>query len=271
MKSISFLFIATLLTTALARAESLCQDTQSFVKAITCPSQELDIKGGYLTRTVKYSLPQGQAPKDGWPAVIIYQGSYFPVEFSRRESMPFGGFNEIRMIQKLLDNGFMVIAPPAINGSVWETNLFGVTFADSEDDIFLKNLLNEMNRGTFGPLNMKKLFATGISSGGYNTSRMAVSYPGVFKGLAIESASYATCGGAMCVIPDLPKNHPPTLFLHGDLDMIVPVSTMWKYNKALKDAGIATSAFVDPAVGHQWLDKAPDLVTAWFLKLAGPQ
>ena len=42
--------------------------------------------------------------------------------------------------------------------------------------------------GTFGPLNSNRLFATGIER---ITSRMAVSYPGKFKALAIAAGSYA--------------------------------------------------------------------------------
>ena len=109
-----------------------------------------------------------------------------------------------------------------------------------------------MKSGKFGPIDMNNLFATGISSGGYETSRMAISMPGVFKALAIESASYATCGGALCFVPDdLPVDHPPTMFLHGEADMIVPISTMWSYSKRLKVHKVPVSAVVDKTASHQ--------------------
>jgi len=76
-------------------------------------------------------------------------------------------------------------------------------------------ILSEINNpnGIFGHLNNKNKFATGISSGGCMTSRMAVSYEGEFRALAIAAGSYATCGGILCVIPIfLPRDHPPTLF-----------------------------------------------------------
>jgi len=111
------------------------------------------------------------------------------------------------------------------------------------------------------------MHATGISSGGYMTSRMAISYTEYFKSLVIESASYCTCGGALCLIPsELPDDHPPVLFLHGELDITVPVFTMrWYYDK-LVDMGIETQAVVDLLATHQWISEAPDLVYRWFDK-----
>jgi poly(3-hydroxybutyrate) depolymerase len=110
-----------------------------------------------------------------------------------------------------------------------------------------------------------RLYATGISSGGYMTSRMAVSYAGMFRALAIASASYATCLGAVCSVPSvLPGDHPPTLFLHGTIDTIVPIETMRPYHERLEAQGIATDVDEDPTAGHQWLDDSPERITAWF-------
>ncbi|MDG0815094.1 extracellular medium-chain-length polyhydroxyalkanoate depolymerase [Bdellovibrio svalbardensis] len=265
-----FLFVLLTFIAASALAEqktSFCETTGIVISHITCPSSSLDIKGHHLTRTVKYSLPPGKVPKKGWPTVVIFQGSFFSVDFERYQGMPFGGFNEIRLIQSLLDHGFAVIAPPAISGLAWMTNLIGIPYENSEDEIFIQNLLQNMNEGSFGPINMSKLFATGISSGGYNTSRMALSFPGVFKALAIQSGSWATCGGPLCNLPEqLPEDHPPTLFLHGDADLIVPISTMLPYYNLLKESGVKSALVTDPTASHQWLDQAPDAITKWFVK-----
>lgn len=244
---------------------SLCKTT-GIVDRITCPHKSIEVSGRHLTRDVKYALPKGKAPRGGWPTVVIYQGSFFEVEFSRQRLMPFGGYNEIRLIQSLLDHGFAVVAPPAISGVAWMTNLIGVEYETSEDFYFVEELLKQMNAGTFGKLNMKRLYATGISSGGYHSSRMAVTFPGTFKALAVESASYADCKGPVCFVPqDIPESHPPTLFLHGELDTAVPVGTMLVYYERLKNAGVETEAVVDSTATHQWLDDAPELITNWFL------
>jgi dipeptidyl aminopeptidase/acylaminoacyl peptidase len=90
---------------------------------------------------------------------------------------------------------------------------------------------------------------------------MAVSYPGKFRALAIQSASYATCSGALCTVPgDLP----PTLFLHGERDDIVPIGTAEDYRSRLQALGVETMMLRDPQAGHEWLPQAPSAIAAWF-------
>jgi dipeptidyl aminopeptidase/acylaminoacyl peptidase len=172
----------------------------------------------------------------------------------------------LALIALLLDNGFVVIQPEATGGMFWTTNSGGA-YEASVDAVFIPALLQRIAQGQFGPVDMRRLYATGISSGGYMTSRMAVSYPGRFRALAIESGAYATCLGPLCVIPPtLPADHPPTLFLHGAADMTVPISTARAYDDALVKQGIETRFVEDPQAGHQWLAVAPEEITAWFLE-----
>src|SRR5947208_14122972 len=105
-----------------------------------------------------------------------------------------------------------------------------------------------MPAATFGPLDASRRYAMGISSGGCMTSRMAVSYDGAFRAFAIASASYATCG-ATCTVPALPPDHPPTLFLHGGMDNIVPVSAMTPYRDELRADGRVVDAIIDANAG----------------------
>lgn len=269
---IFLLLLAAVMQTSEAQAKpeanlSGCVLDDGFTDKLSCPYQTMKIKGPIFSRKVKYGIPQGPAPEKGWPTVVIYQGSFFPVEFSRRSFLPFGGYNEILLIKNLMDHGFAVIAPPATERLAWMTNIVGINYDSSEDYYFVSEMLKKMRDGEFGNLDMSNLFATGISSGGYHTSRMAVSFPGVFRALAIESASYATCGGPLCFIPQaLPEDHPPTFFLHGALDSVVPVNTMFSYRARLKEAGVPTKVKVDALATHQWLDEAPELITDWFLK-----
>lgn len=78
------------------------------------------------------------------------------------------------------------------------------------------------------------------------TSRVAVSMTKFFRAVAVESGSYMICGGPACEVPGsvkcrdsgpdhLPLNHPPTLFLHGLVDPVVPYWTMELYFAALKN------------------------------------
>ena len=85
-----------------------------------------------------------------------------------------------------------------------------------------------------------------------------------FRALAIQSGSYATCGGPVCAIPALDAGHLPTLFLHGADDVLVPVWTMEPYHEALAGLGVGTEKMIQEGVGHAWIDPAPEAIAGWF-------
>ncbi len=251
---------------ASAQFFSNCKKEWLPLEKLSCPYKTQKIESMIGEREVAFSVPKGWAPWNGWPVAIIFQGSFFKVEFERLKALPFGAYNEIRLIQKLLDNGFAVIAPRAFTSLAWQTNLIGLDYERSGDKLFINNLLDAIERGEFGNLNAEKLFAVGISSGGYMTDRMAKSHgERSWKALAIASASHATCGGPLCLLPkSINKEHPPTLFLHGAKDIVVPMKTMTKYYDFLDSEGIIVKQVIDPEATHQWLDSAPQEVVRWF-------
>jgi predicted esterase len=68
------------------------------------------------------------------------------------------------------------------------------------------------------------------------------------------------------VVPrNLPADHPPTLFLHGEQDVVVPIGTMRDYADELQDQGIDVRVVTDPSEGHAWLPAAPTELRDWFL------
>lgn len=236
---------------------------------LTCPYNTVSLSAAGESRVVEWQVPRGAAPAGGWPVVIMFQGSFATAALTWTASPvePFGAYSQTQVVQRLLDSGFAVLTP--------ETHLAGLTFWDtnnplvadyfqSADHALMLKMFAAIAAGTFGPLNPTDLFATGISSGGYMTSRMAVSYPGKFKALAIESASYATCLGPLCSVGPIPAEHPPTLFLHGGLDPVVPIFTMYLYRDALDAAGRPTRTVVDPLALHKWIPQAPSEVVSWF-------
>ena len=235
--------------------------------AISCDHHVTPFTVGSDTRDVYWETPSTPPPPGGYPVVVVYQGSLFGPEVTWATvtpSAPFGAYEQARMQAMLLDRGYTVIAPPGVASLGWQTNL-GIPFEATSDYPWVSGLLAAIDAGAFGPADATRLYATGISSGGYMTSRMAVSYPGVFRALAIASASYATCLGPACVVPTpLPADHPPTLFMHGELDPIVPIATMQPYHDDLAAQGIDVGLDVDPFAAHQWLGDAPERVTAWF-------
>ncbi|MCA9717109.1 MAG: hypothetical protein KC468_20715 [Myxococcales bacterium] len=247
---------------------SKCEQTPT---AIICPKETVELEVGLLiTRDVHWQVPSGEPPPGGWPIAFMFQGSLFTSELNWVGQLdgPFGMYYQVLTLKRLLDAGYAVITPEAhAEGSTfWDTNVppFSSNWELSPDHDFMLAIFDAIDQGTFGPLNSDIMYATGISSGGYMTSRMAVSYPGMFTALAIQSASYATCSGPLCSVPPLDGGHPPTLFLAGGEDPLIPISTVYTYRDALVDAGVETEVIVDPAAGHEWIEAAPDAVLGWF-------
>jgi poly(3-hydroxyoctanoate) depolymerase len=246
-----------------AAASSRCSVT---AERVTCEHEITKVGVGSDLRDVYWQTPTSRPPPSGYPVVLVYQGTSFGPSktWDVASDAPFGGYQQGRLQALLLDHGFTVIAPSAAAGFAWQTN-GGVPFESTGDYSFINTLTAAIDSGEFDPADPSRMYATGISSGGYMTSRMAVSYGGVFRALAVASASYATCLGAACVVPaTLPASHPPTLFLHGTADSIVPIVTMRPYLDRLESQGIATALDEDPAAGHQWLDDSPERITGWF-------
>ncbi len=216
-----------------------------------------------LSRDVYWQSPSGPAPAAGFPAIIVYQGSFFAPSATWGEvsgTTLFGGFHQARMQALMLEHGYTVIAPTAVGGLAWQTNS-GLAWDSTSDKAFIDALLEGMRTGTFGPIDLTHLYATGISSGGYMTSRMAVSYPGVFRALIIHSGSYATCSGVACFVPSmLPAQHPPTRFLHGRGDVTVPLFTAEAYADRLRMQGFEVDLVIDEAAGHEWLTTSPERI-----------
>jgi poly(3-hydroxyoctanoate) depolymerase len=262
------------LFTSSAWANSPCTERKKTLflpGMISCTHQTTWIPSGSSSlRQVIYQVPAGIAPPGGWPVALIYQGSFFALNnFVYYSSQWLGKlYNEGKTIKGLLDSGYAVIAPSAPADLFWQTNLPGLSGAmynTSSDYTFLNNLFKAVNTGHFGPLNGKRKYATGISSGGYNTSRMAVSFPGQFKALVVHSGSYATCAGPLCSVPSsLPADHPPTYFIHGFMDAVVPWWSMDTYYDRLLQQGIRTGRHTEMWGGHEWFDSSPGKVLAWF-------
>jgi dienelactone hydrolase len=247
-------------------AGSRCTATAT---TVTCTSQNVTVSDSLTMRSVYFQTPLGMPPAPGWPTVVYFQGSLVAghTAFSAVPADPFGMFELTLTIKALLDAGYAVLAPDAAtNGATfWETNIppCATAWTGCPDDVLMKNLLAGISGGSFGPLSGTRLYAMGISSGGFMTSRMAVSYPGKFRALADHSGSYATCSD-VCIVPPLPAKHPPTLFLHGDTDVVVPITAIQPYIDALTAAGFESKLVTDPTAGHQWLTEAPQAIPAWF-------
>jgi len=242
--------------------------------AVVCAHSTVVVADGLLGRDVHFALPRGTPPAAGWPVVVFFQGSLFSAEFSFDASVDdaFGRFELARTVSALLDAGFAVIAPEALGEgtTAWQTNVppASLLWEGSSDDQLMLALFAAFDGSgkdaVFGDVDGDRLYATGISSGGFMTSRMAVSYPGRFRALAIHSGGYATCS-ALCLLPSLPADHPPTFFVHGAADLVVTAAIMELYRDALDDEGVEVDSVIVEGGAHEWLAAAVTAVPSWFL------
>lgn len=247
-------------------ANSMCSTN---ALTLTCPYRMTTLSAAGEARQILWQVPKGTAPVDGWPTVIMFQGSVAtPVlTWTASPAEPFGAYNQTQVVQRLLDAGYAVLTPATHLAGVtfWDTNnpLVADYYASNDHALMLK-IFEALDSGVFAGAGTNRMYATGISSGGYMTSRMALAYPGKFKALAIAAGSYATCLGILCDVGPIPNDHPPTLFLHGGIDPIVPLITMDAYNDKLRAAGIETRRIVEPLALHAWIDASPNAVRDWF-------
>lgn len=228
--------------------------------------------GYYIPRPVRWQVPEGTPPAGGWPVAFYYAGTQFTDTshaFERDADAELGMVYETRMIHELLDDpagsgkkyAVFVADPPASSGwaQFWHTNVVNPYSASCDYDFF-PDFFGEIKSGKYGAAsqyNMSRRFAYGVSSGGYNTSRMAVTFNSgssngnTWKALGVIAASYATCSGSYCSVPgNLPANHPPTKFWHGTSDNIVPIYTMRDYYNALIFQGF-TAEKHEHTQGHE--------------------
>lgn len=242
--------------------------------------------GYFVGRPVRWQVPEGTAPSGGWPVAFYYAGTQLTDSahaFARNVDDTRGKIYEPQMIHELLDDpnntgrkyAVMVADPPASSGwlQYWHTNTV-YPYSASCDYDFFPDFFGEIKSGKYGSAsqyNMNRRYAYGISSGGYNTSRMAVTFNSgssngdIWKALGIVAASYANCGGSSCYVPSLPSNHPPTKFWHGTNDSAVPISTMRDYYNKLIDSGHAAEKNEYPAE-HEYTSDVIGAggIKAWF-------
>ncbi|MCA9495174.1 MAG: hypothetical protein KC621_34840, partial [Myxococcales bacterium] len=235
---------------------------------LRCPHDTVDIDG----RQVHVALPEGTPPEGGWPVAWMLQGSFAPASLylSASSLTPAGGVHGVQTSAALLDAGVAVLAPEARGDGFgfWDTNVppWARDWDSSPDAAFFLAIEGAVEAGELGPLSSGRWGALGISSGGYMASRLAVWQPDRFDAIAIVAASYASCSGALCQVPDeLPAEHPPTLFLHGAIDPVVPVATMWPYHDRLASEGVEVAAEVRPLGVHTFPDDTAEVAGGWLL------
>ena len=145
---------------------------------IACDYESTTLHTDYVRdtrRDVHWQIPLGDPPETGWPVVILYQGSLYSGElaWTAERDGPWGMWHQGELVKTLLDSGYAVLSPEAhLNGDTWwDTNvmMWELAWELSPDHALVVSLLESIEDGTFGPLDPDRIFATGISSGGFGS------------------------------------------------------------------------------------------------------
>ena len=144
--SLSILLVLTALPTAEA-GSSRCTVTSVGASCTYRTTTLYTGSSGTTARDVHYQLPSGAAPADGWPVVVIYQGSFMPAErtFSASVWDYYGAYQLTRLVDELLGRGYAVVAPEAAYGGAlyWQTNIppFSTSWWTATDAYLVQDLL----------------------------------------------------------------------------------------------------------------------------------
>jgi predicted esterase len=247
--------------------------TGSNTTLIACSHQSLVLPKS--NRTVFFQTPLGTPPRNGFPFAVFFQGSFASPQFgwSVAAVVPLNGIQQADTFRALLDAGFAVLAPTAIRGLFWQTNLppyniFPNQWVNSDDHAMIVELLDAANspERRFGaPLDVSNAFAFGVSSGGYQSSRVAVDMSSRFRAVVVSNGAYMTCAGGLCLTPKtVAAKHSPTRFLYGRNDTLVPAQTTVDYYNALVRSNVSTDIVVCATCAHEWIPGSADAIVSWF-------
>lgn len=190
-----------------------CADAPVPGKLTPATAEVKSARGEQTTLSYLTGLPQGEAPKEGWPLLIFLHGSGergSDLEMLKQHGPPklFGTKTEL--------DSFLTIAPqcPASSRG-WDTTA-------------LKDLMDQTIASQ--PVDKSRIYLSGLSMGGYGAWKLLKENPDFF------AAAIPICGGGDPASASLFKDVPIWIF-HGRKDEAVPVQKSIDMDEALKKAG----------------------------------
>jgi len=172
-------------------------------------SRSLEVRG--RTRDYLIHVPEKLAQSKSWPVVLAFHGGGVNAE----SMIGFSGLNETADRE-----GFLVVYP---NGTgrlptthTWNGgNCCGYAMTQNVNDVaFVAALLDDL--ATVAPLDVKRVYATGMSNGGILAYRLA-------SELADRIAAIAPVGGPMGTETCSPKQPVSVIHFHGSNDQYAPL------------------------------------------------
>ncbi len=123
----------------------------------------------------------------------------------------------------------------------------------------LKKIIDDVTG--FYPVDMSRIYITGLSMGGFGTFEMLKEYPELF------AAAVPICGGFKDTKGIEKTKHVPFWIFHGGEDKVVPVDLSRKAAKAIKESGGNAILTIYPKAGHDsWTETYNnEEVYAWIM------
>jgi polyhydroxybutyrate depolymerase len=172
------------------------------------------IKVDGFQRNYKIHIPQNYSPDKPNPVVCVFHGTLMDSSMM----VKFTGMND-----KSEEAGFITVYPDGWRGAVFHTwnagALFPLLSLGMPDDLqFVDRMLEDLGQQV--PIDQKRLYACGFSSGAMFTYRLAIERPGRF-------AAVGSVEGALPTSLPCPNRATSVIHIQGMSDKIVRQSGSW--------------------------------------------
>jgi polyhydroxybutyrate depolymerase len=207
---------------------------------------DFEIVSHGVRRTSIVHIPRDADPRTPLPVILVFHGLGM-----HAYQMPI-----LTGMNACADrNGFVAVYPDATNGR-WDD---GFTGADHGDVEFIEDLISSLPRLT--PINNHRIYACGISNGGFFSQRLACDLGSKIAGIAVVAAtSYRTVCNR-CSSPLM-----PVMFFNGTDDSLIPfdASKIIDTSSVAEKTGLPALSGISGAMAEfTGLFSAPDAVGFW--------
>jgi poly(3-hydroxybutyrate) depolymerase len=243
--------------------------------------KNLDMDTGYIpgfqikfldNRIFFWKQPNSSTPELGYPVLFLFHGA------AQHAFAWFAGLNQWSKYQtifteKALEQGYFIIAPESLR-PVWPGPRAWDIFnngSDSQDIIFIENIIEWLEKGDL-PVDTNRLYCAGFSSGAFMCSHIGHYSRNRFSAIAVHSGANSDSVSLTNRGPYFNLNnsynfssfYPPTIIIHGETDVFVPVQCAKNFYSDLQKDDIPSSLLINPDEGHIWLSQYDPAILDWF-------
>jgi polyhydroxybutyrate depolymerase len=172
---------------------------------LAASSIERTIEVDGQVRSYRLFVPENMAGKR-LPAIVVFHGGAGKADQIERYT---------NFTQFAASNGLIAIYPQGINGH-WNDGRTDGQQSTADDIAFVRKLIAALASESL--IDPKRVYAAGISNGGFMALHLACTIPDVVAGIAVIAAAQPV--GAACPAP----RQLPIIFFQGTADTFVPIA-----------------------------------------------